>query len=85
MAERRRRLTAGQVGTLAADLEEFLQVVEVDSLLVRASVLIETAQRTRLTVYDAAYLELASRRKLPLASLDEKLRDAARRDGLALI
>lgn len=85
MAERRGRLTAGQVATLAADLEEFLQVVEVDSLLVRVSVLIETAQRTHLTVYDAAYLELASRRRLPLATLDEKLREAARRDGLALI
>ncbi len=62
-----------------------MQVVEVDSLLVRASVLIETAQRTRLTVYDTAYLELASRLGLPLATLDGKLREAARRAGLALI
>jgi predicted nucleic acid-binding protein len=85
MAERRGRLTASQVGTVATDLEEFLQAIEIDPLLVRASVLIETAQRTRLTVYDAGYLELASRRKLPLATLDEKLREAARRDGLALI
>jgi predicted nucleic acid-binding protein len=85
IAERRGRLTASQVGTLAADLEEFSHAVEVDPLMVRASVLIETAQRTRLTVYDAGYLELASRRKLPLATLDEKLREAARRDGLALI
>ncbi len=85
MAERRGRLTSGQVVTLAADLEDFLQAVEVDPLLVRASVLIETAQRTHLTVYDAAYLELALRRKAPLATLDEKLREAARRDGLALI
>ncbi len=85
MAERRGRITAAQVVTLAADLEEFMQVVEVDSLLVRASVLIETAQRTRLTVYDTAYLELASRLGLPLATLDGKLREAARRAGLALI
>ena len=85
MAERRGRLTAGQVATLTADLVEFLQVVEVDSPLVRASALIETAQRTHLTVYDAAYLELASRRRVPLATLDDKLREAARRDGLELI
>jgi predicted nucleic acid-binding protein len=31
----------------------------------------------RLTTYDAAYLELAIRRSLPLASLDEDLRRAA--------
>jgi len=35
------------------------------------------ADRFRLTVYDAAYLELAQRRALPLASLDRALRIAA--------
>ncbi len=36
------------------------------------------ADRFRLTLYDAAYLELAHRRSLPLASLDEELRAAGR-------
>jgi predicted nucleic acid-binding protein len=36
------------------------------------------ADRFRLTLYDAAYLELAHRCSLPLASLDEELRDAGR-------
>jgi predicted nucleic acid-binding protein len=72
------------VATLSADLEEFLEIVEFDSARVRASVLIETAQRTRLTVYDATYLELASRRRVPLATLDDKLREAAKRYGLEL-
>lgn len=85
MSERRGRLDANQVKTLAADLEEFLLAVEIDSLLVLASVLIETAQRNHLTVYDAAYLELASRRRIPLATLDDKLREAAQHAGLALI
>jgi predicted nucleic acid-binding protein len=31
------------------------------------------ADRFRLTIYDAAYLELAQRRRLPLASLDQQL------------
>ncbi len=39
----------------------------------------------RLTVYDAAYLELAQRRNLPLASLDRDLRDAAHGLGIALL
>jgi predicted nucleic acid-binding protein len=34
-----------------------------------------------LTMYDAAYLELALRRGLPLASLDEQLRAAMRKAG----
>ncbi len=37
-----------------------------------------------LTSYDAAYLELALRR-LPLASLDDDLRDAARQTGITIL
>jgi predicted nucleic acid-binding protein len=43
------------------------------------------ADRFRLTLYDAAYLELAHRRSLPLASLDEELRAAGRALGVALL
>jgi predicted nucleic acid-binding protein len=85
IAERRGRLTAEKVQTLTQDLDDFLETVEVDSALVRPSVLIETARRTRLTVYDAAYVELAGRRSLPLATLDDALAEAARRDGVSLI
>ena len=35
------------------------------------------ADQLHLTVYDAAYLELARRRALPLATLDQQLRTAA--------
>lgn len=85
MSERRGRLTAGQVKALTADLEEFSDGVEVDPVNVRISVLIETARRMNLTVYDAAYLELAARRRLPLATLDDKLREAAGQAGVELI
>ena len=37
-----------------------------------------------LSAYDAAYLELAMRRSLPLATLDDKLRTAARTVGVTL-
>lgn len=43
------------------------------------------ADRFRLTLYDAAYLELAHRRSLPLASLDEELRAAGRALGVPLL
>jgi len=39
----------------------------------------------RLTAYDAAYLELALRLGLPLASRDQALNAAAAREGVALL
>lgn len=40
------------------------------------------ARRHQITLYDAAYLELALRRGLPLASLDKDLRSAARAENV---
>ena len=42
------------------------------------------AEKHELTFYDAAYLDLAIRQKLPLASLDKKLRHAASIAGVPL-
>ena len=39
---------------------------------------LKLADRFRLTVYDAAYLELAHRRTLPVATLDTELAAAAK-------
>jgi hypothetical protein len=39
----------------------------------------------KLTRYYAAYLELAQRRGVPLATLDGELRDAARVEGITLL
>jgi predicted nucleic acid-binding protein len=43
------------------------------------------AEKHRLTAYDAAYLELALRTGLQLATLDGDLRKAAREEGAAMI
>jgi predicted nucleic acid-binding protein len=43
------------------------------------------AARHGLTLYDAAYLELARRRELPLATLDQPLRSAAFAEGVPLM
>lgn len=43
------------------------------------------AEQHRLTLYDAAYLELAVRRSLPLATLDRELRQAADAAGVNLL
>lgn len=44
--------------------------------------ILELSRGEYLTTYDAAYLELAMRRGLPLATLDRSLARAARRVGL---
>jgi predicted nucleic acid-binding protein len=43
------------------------------------------AERFRLTIYDAACLELTQRKRLPLASLDRELRAAGSALGVGLL
>jgi predicted nucleic acid-binding protein len=43
---------------------------------------IRLAEQFKLTAYDAAYLEVAQRRHLPLASLDQTLRAAGMAVGI---
>lgn len=49
------------------------------------SATLRLAERYQLTLYDAAYLELAQRLNLPLATLDQQLRAAGGILGLALL
>lgn len=49
------------------------------------SVMLELARRHRLTIYDAAYLELAMREMCPLATRDDALARAARSEGVVLV
>lgn len=47
--------------------------------------LLRLSRRYKLTVYDAAYLELASRLRQPLATFDRSLGAAARAEGVEVI
>jgi predicted nucleic acid-binding protein len=85
MAERLGRINAAdrsQFLTLVAQLD--LTIDPADPTVVWHDVLSLAAQH-RLTSYDAAYLELAMRGGLPLASRDSGLIGAARTCGLALL
>ena len=46
---------------------------------------VSLAREHRLTTYDAAYVELARRRRLPLATLDTRLAEACRKAGVAVL
>jgi|SRR3954465_1592184 predicted nucleic acid-binding protein len=50
-----------------------------------SSTVLQLARRHRLTVYDAAYLELAQRDDAPLATLDDALTRAAKAEGVPLV
>lgn len=77
--ERRNRISPQQVSdTLAAT--RALRVVFDDRH--DDSQILTLAPRFGLTVYDAAYLEIAFRRSLPLATLDRRLLRAARAIGV---
>lgn len=81
MAERRKRIAAARTTAFLSDLA--LLPITVDSLPREASVL-DLARRRSLAVYDATYLELAQRIDAPLATLDQALIAAARKEGISL-
>lgn len=81
MAERRKRISAQRTNAFLSDLA--LLPFLVDDLPRETSVL-DLARRRALTVYDAAYLELAQRKDIPLATLDKALIGAAKREGVTL-
>jgi predicted nucleic acid-binding protein len=58
--------------------------IRIDNLLAGADVL-HFARSRRLSVYDAAYLALAARELLPLATLDKGLQSAAISAGIPLL
>ena len=56
--------------------------VDHDTAALALGPVLDLARRHRLSAYDAAYLELALRRGLPLASLDAQLAKAAAAAGV---
>ena len=83
MAERRGRASAQVVSSHISDIERLAAFMELSPTT--PSALIAAARQSGLTVYDAAYLELAQRRGLPLATLDGELRAAARAENVILL
>jgi predicted nucleic acid-binding protein len=59
--------------------------VDTDSVIVLVRQSLATARSFQLSFYDAVYLDLARRERLPLATLDHRLRAAAARAGVELV
>jgi predicted nucleic acid-binding protein len=83
MAERRRRVQAAEIPRVLALLAPLPIRVQVTAYERAHREVLVLALREGLTCYDAAYLELAMREGLPLATLDTQLKSAAARVGVA--
>ena len=85
MNVRRSRYEAGFRDRALSDLALFPIQVDSESDRQAWGATLRLAERHRLTLYDAAYLELAVRRGLPLATLDRELRASARGEKVQLL
>jgi predicted nucleic acid-binding protein len=84
-AERRGRINAAQQAEFLERLRLLPIVIEHRPAVWLGQQILPLARTHRFSAYDAAYLELAIREGLPLATLDGNLRKAAVAAGAALV
>lgn len=85
IAERRGRLTRDEVADALAILRSLPLDVAATVTLAEAAAILDLMRQHRLTAYDATYLELAQRLRLPLATKDRELLAVAPTVGVALL
>jgi len=83
MGERRQRTTAAKVSEFLVLLQALPIRVDEETVPRAWHDTLHLARAHNLSVYDASYLELALRRGLPMASLDDRLKEAATAVGVA--
>jgi predicted nucleic acid-binding protein len=84
-ATKRGRITQAKALAFLDDLTALPITIDRDGLDLTFTTVHALAERYQLTGYDAAYLELALRFQLPLATLDKELITAARAAGVRLV
>jgi len=84
-AERRGRLSPARLARAVDLLQELPIFVFEGGAHVALGPVLELARVHGLSAYDAAYLEMAMREGLPLATLDDALRTASSRAGVTLV
>ena len=84
MAMRRGRIDAAFRDASLVKLARLLIEIDTETNIHAWGATLVLADKHKLTPYDAAYLELAQRRRVPLATLDRPLRSAAVNEGIAV-
>lgn len=82
-AARRKRISEARRQEIIDQAEQL--PISFDSYLVSLSSISDLARNYHLTTYDAAYLELALRQSLPLATLDSQLIKAAKKANVSIL
>jgi len=85
VSARRGRIQLTEIPPLLALLESLPIEVDPQTSLRAFGETFKLAQNYQLSAYDAAYLELAMRQNLPLATLDNRLQEVAKRCGVELL
>jgi predicted nucleic acid-binding protein len=85
VAVRRGRITFAYRDASLADLRALAIAIDPRTSRQAWSATLRLSDRFGLTPYDAAYLELALRRQLPLATLDHELARAAEAQSVSLV
>jgi predicted nucleic acid-binding protein len=85
MAVRRKRILPGRPQLFWEQLRILPIDVEMPLSADQAKAVLASGERYGLTVYDAAYLELATRKGLPLATRDSALIQAAKLEGASVL
>ena len=84
LAERNKRIAPARVAAQIEAIGQWSIQVDAEGINRSFQQILTLAREYQLTTYDAAYLELAMRDALPLATLDQRLRRAARAVGVSL-
>lgn len=84
-AKKRGRIPEENIQRFLRDLSSFHILVDNERSLAVWERVRSLAETHRLTAYDAAYLELAQRTGLPLATLDRDLQKAVRAENVRLL
>ena len=85
VAERRKRVSRADAARFVGILHQLPIDVDATPTLASLDDVLQMAREAGLSTYDAGYLELAATHGLPLATLDERLKRAARQLGVALL
>ena len=85
VATRRGRMKAQDWSRIEMDLETLPIEIDTDSCHRVLTSVLPVAHTHNLSVYDAMYLELAQRRRLPMATLDSQLAQAGQAANIKIL
>lgn len=84
-AKRQGRITADRVESFLRELRDFTIEFDLECIARADNEILRLGLKHQLSSYDAAYLELAMRRGLPMATNDNNLVNALQANSLALV